>query len=89
MNSLLPQDNIQFQGVQNIASLDHVNACNYYVCTPAKLSSLRWKPESGGRLLGSGDYDGVVMEYDLEKKQPIFERDEHDRKRVWSVDYSP
>ncbi|KAE8705333.1 F-box/LRR-repeat protein [Hibiscus syriacus] len=26
-----------------------------------------WKPGSGGRLLGSGDYDGVVTEYDLER----------------------
>ncbi|XVF50446.1 hypothetical protein PTKIN_Ptkin04bG0100900 [Pterospermum kingtungense] len=89
LNYLLPQDNVQFRGEQqNTAFLDHVNACNYYVCTPAKLSSLRWKPRSGGRLLGSGDYDGVVMEYDLERKLPIFERDEHDGRRVWSVDYS-
>ncbi|XP_022735521.1 WD repeat-containing protein RUP2 [Durio zibethinus] len=88
LNSLLPQDTIQFPGEQHVAFLDHVKACNYYVCTPAKLSSLRWKPGSGGRLLGSGDYDGVVMEYDLERKLPIFERDEHGGRRVWSVDYS-
>ncbi|XWS37573.1 hypothetical protein CRYUN_Cryun19dG0055300 [Craigia yunnanensis] len=87
-NSLLPQENIQLQGEQSITFLDHVNACNYYICTPAKLSSLRWKPGSGCRLLGSGDYDGVVMEYDLERKLPIFERDEHGGRRVWSVDYS-
>ncbi|KAE8678336.1 WD repeat-containing protein RUP2 [Hibiscus syriacus] len=53
-----------------------------------QLSSIRWKPGSGGRLLGSGDYDGVVTEYDLERKLPVFERDEHGGKRVWSVDYS-
>ncbi|WRX16831.1 WD40 repeat - like 10 [Theobroma cacao] len=87
LNSLLPQDQ-NTQGEQNITFLDHVNACEYYICTPAKLSSLRWKPGSGGRLLGSGDYDGVVMEYDLERKLPIFERDEHGGRRVWSVDYS-
>ncbi|XVE58866.1 hypothetical protein DITRI_Ditri04bG0203200 [Diplodiscus trichospermus] len=88
LNSLLPQENVQFQGEQNIALLDHVNACKYYVCTPAKLSSLKWKPGSGGSLLGSGDYDGVVMEYDLERQMPTFERDEHGGRRVWSVDYS-
>ncbi|KAK8525937.1 hypothetical protein V6N13_017019 [Hibiscus sabdariffa] len=90
LKSLLPQDNSRaFQGEQgDVAFLDHVNACSYYICTPAKLSSLRWKPGSGGRLLGSGDYDGVVTEYDLERQLPVFERDEHGGKRVWSVDYS-
>ncbi|KAK4366856.1 hypothetical protein RND71_014736 [Anisodus tanguticus] len=68
-------------------ALDHGNACNYYICTPAKLSSLKWKPGWGSRVLGSGDYDGVVMEYDLEKKMPVFERDEHGGRRVWSIDY--
>ncbi|KAE8681518.1 WD repeat-containing protein RUP2 [Hibiscus syriacus] len=90
LKSLLPQDDIIVcNGEQNdIALLDHVNACSYYICTPAKLSSLRWKPGSGGRLLGSGDYDGVVTEYDLERKLPVFERDEHGGRIVWSVDYS-
>ncbi|PSR93435.1 WD repeat-containing protein [Actinidia chinensis var. chinensis] len=58
------------------------------ICTPAKLSSLRWNPGSGGRIIGSGDYDGVVMEYDLERRVPVFERDEHGGRRVWSMDYS-
>ncbi|KAE8723984.1 WD repeat-containing protein RUP1 [Hibiscus syriacus] len=83
LNPLLPQEE-----TQSIAFLDHVNACDYYICTPAKLSSLRWKTGSGGRVLGSGDYDGVVTEYDLERKLSIFERDEHSGRRVWSVDYS-
>ncbi|KAF2315632.1 hypothetical protein GH714_040146 [Hevea brasiliensis] len=52
------------------------------------LSSLRWKPGSDSRVIASGDYDGVVMEYDLERRVPIFERDEHGGRRVWSVDYS-
>ncbi|XP_073032231.1 WD repeat-containing protein RUP2-like [Primulina eburnea] len=68
--------------------LDHAAACDYYMCTPAKLSSLKWKPGSGSRVLGSGDYDGVVMEYDLERRVPIFERDEHGGRRVWGIDYS-
>lgn len=72
----------------SLLELDHSSACDYYICTPAKLSSLRWKPGSGGRILGSGDYDGVVTEYDLERKIPVFERDEHGGRRVWSVDYS-
>lgn len=68
--------------------LNHANACEFYMCTPAKLSSLRWKPGFGGGLLGSGDYDGVVMEYDVEKRVPVFERDEHGGRRVWGMDYS-
>ncbi|KAG6426507.1 hypothetical protein SASPL_110731 [Salvia splendens] len=62
--------------------------CDYCIYTPAKLSSLKWRPSSGSRLLGSGDYDGVVMEYDLERRLPVFERDEHGGRRVWSIDYS-
>ncbi|CAI9092200.1 OLC1v1027386C1 [Oldenlandia corymbosa var. corymbosa] len=69
--------------------LDHATACDFYICTPAKLSSLRWKPGSAGTVLGSADYDGVVTEYDLEKRLPVFERDEHGGRRVWSMDYSP
>ncbi|KAK6121679.1 hypothetical protein DH2020_044547 [Rehmannia glutinosa] len=69
-------------------TLDHAAACEFYICTPARLSSLKWKPGSGSRVVGSGDYDGVVMEYDLEKRVPVFERDEHGGKRVWSMDYS-
>ncbi|KAK6155737.1 hypothetical protein DH2020_009985 [Rehmannia glutinosa] len=68
--------------------LDHADACEFYICTPAKLSSLKWRPGSGSRVIGSGDYDGVVMEYDLEKRVPVFERDEHGGRRVWSMDYS-
>lgn len=68
--------------------LDHANACEFYMCTPAKLSSLKWRPGSASRVIGSGDYDGVVMEYDLVKQVPIFERDEHGGRRVWSMDYS-
>ncbi|XP_031501872.1 WD repeat-containing protein RUP2 [Nymphaea colorata] len=67
---------------------DHASTYDYYICTPAKLSSLRWQPDSGGRVIGSGDYDGVVTEYDLEKRVPVFERDEHGGRRVWSIDYS-
>ncbi|XP_015057061.1 WD repeat-containing protein RUP2-like [Solanum pennellii] len=68
-------------------ALDHSNACDFFICTPAKLGSIKWKPGLGSRVLGSGDYDGVVMEYDLEKKMPVFERDEHGGRRVWSIDY--
>ncbi|XP_059629288.1 WD repeat-containing protein RUP2 [Cornus florida] len=83
LKSLLPHENSE-----GIALLDHSSACEYYMCTPAKLSSLRWRPGSGGRVLGSGDYDGVVMEYDLERRVPIYERDEHGGRRVWSMGYS-
>ncbi|KAJ7969976.1 E3 ubiquitin-protein ligase COP1 [Quillaja saponaria] len=86
-SSLLPNEGYH-GGHHDIALLDHATACDYYICTPAKLSSLKWKPGSGGRVLGSGDYDGVVTEYDLERKVPVFERDEHGGRRIWSVDYS-
>lgn len=76
------------EGGRSAAALDHAAACEFYMCTPAKLSSLKWKPGSGSRVIGSGDYDGVVMEYDLEKRVPVFERDEHGGRRVWSIDYS-
>ncbi|PRQ60074.1 putative transcription factor WD40-like family [Rosa chinensis] len=85
VKSLLPSHE---QPKDDVVSLDHAAACDYYICTPAKLSSLRWRPGSSGRVLGSGDYDGVVTEYDLESHLPIFERDEHGGRRVWSLDYS-
>ncbi|KAJ0534061.1 putative transcription factor WD40-like family [Helianthus annuus] len=66
----------------------HATACRTYICTPAKLSSLKWKPGSAGKTMGSADYDGVVTEYDLETQMPVFERDEHSGRRVWSMDYS-
>ncbi|XP_052186727.1 WD repeat-containing protein RUP2 [Diospyros lotus] len=82
-NSLLPHGKST-----EVSLLDHNSACDYCICTPAKLSSLKWRPCSDGRVIGSGDYDGVVMEYDLERRVPIFERDEHGGRRVWSVGYS-
>ncbi|KAL6132002.1 hypothetical protein ACLB2K_070374 [Fragaria x ananassa] len=84
VSSLIPNNN----NYDDVVSLDHAAACDYYICTPAKLSSLRWRPGSGGRVLGSGDYDGVVTEYDLESRLPVFERDEHGGRRVWSLDYN-
>ncbi|XP_019184386.1 PREDICTED: WD repeat-containing protein RUP2-like [Ipomoea nil] len=87
VNSLVDPFWDQDEG-SDAVSLDHSSACDYYICTPVKLSSLRWKPGWNSRVLGSGDYDGVVMEYDLERRVPVFERDEHGGRRVWSVDYS-
>eukprot|EP00258_Populus_trichocarpa_P025697 XP_024441716.1 WD repeat-containing protein RUP2 [Populus trichocarpa] len=87
LESLLPHESTS-QDVHDTIFLDHARARDYYICTPAKLSSFRWKPRSDGRVLGSEDYDGVVMEYNLERRIPIFERDEHGGRRVWSVDYS-
>lgn len=83
-NSLLSPESSE----SGVRFLDHAAACEYYMCTPAKLSSLKWKPGSGSRVLGSGDYDGVVTEYDLERRVPVFERDEHGGRRVWGIDYS-
>ncbi|KAL3521524.1 hypothetical protein ACH5RR_019673 [Cinchona calisaya] len=87
--SLLPSPDEELLTSSSYQLLDHANACDFYICTPAKLSSLRWKPGSAGGVLGSADYDGVVTEYDLERRLPVFERDEHGGRRVWSMDYSP
>lgn len=87
LNSLLRNDTIQ--GTNATTSfLDHTSACNSCICTPAKLSGLRWKPGTSSRVVGSADYDGVITEYDLERCMPIFERDEHGGRCVWSLDYS-
>lgn len=62
------------------------------ICVPAKLSSVRWRPDSSssGRFVGCGDYDGVVTEYDLDRGgAATWERDEHSGRRVWALDYSP
>ncbi|EPS69049.1 hypothetical protein M569_05710, partial [Genlisea aurea] len=77
---------IRIYVVEKLAGSDA--ACEFYMCTPAKLSSLKWKPGSGSRILGSGDYDGVVLEHDLERRFPVYERDEHSGRRVWSIDYA-
>ncbi|KAF5204460.1 Ubiquitin ligase protein cop1 protein [Thalictrum thalictroides] len=87
LKSLLPDDSSQAT-TNTTTLLEHTSACDYYICTPAKLSSLRWKPNANGRVIGSGDYDGVVTEYDLERCMPIFERDEHGGRCIWSLDYS-
>ncbi|PWA59648.1 transducin/WD40 repeat-like superfamily protein [Artemisia annua] len=62
--------------------------CHFYITTPAKLSSLKWKPSSAGRVMGSADYDGAVREYDLETQMSVFEREEHNGQKVWTMDYS-
>ncbi|KAK3155825.1 hypothetical protein QOZ80_2AG0099170 [Eleusine coracana subsp. coracana] len=67
------------------------------ICVPAKLSSVRWRPtttlssssSSSPSLVGCGDYDGVVTEYDVERGLPAWERDEHSGRRVWALDYAP
>nr|QEI22935.1 RLL4 [Lactuca sativa] len=82
LNSLLSSSSLE------ATLFDHATACHYCICTPAKLSSLKWKPGSGSQVMGSADYDGVVTEYDLETKMPVYERDEHSGRRVWSMDYS-
>lgn len=61
------------------------------ICVPAKLSSVRWRPGGGAAasVVGCGDYDGVVTEYDVERGVAAWERDEHAGRRVWSLDYAP
>lgn len=66
---------------------DHASSCVAEVCTPAKLSSVKWHLEKDNTI-GCGDYDGVVAEWDIERNLAVSERDEHDGQRIWSIDYS-
>ncbi|KAJ0966704.1 hypothetical protein J5N97_023621 [Dioscorea zingiberensis] len=84
--SSMLQDHEEIDGQTRF--LDQGACCEFYICTPAKLSSVRFRPEAAGRVIGAGDYDGVVTEYDLEKRVAVFERDEHGGRRVWSLAYS-
>ncbi|KAJ3693916.1 hypothetical protein LUZ60_009396 [Juncus effusus] len=56
------------------------------ICAPAKLSCVRFRTCN---VIGAGDYDGVVTEYDVTRgiSTPISERDEHGGRRIWSMDY--
>lgn len=53
----------------------------------SKLSSLAWNPDEPG-VVTVGDYDGVVIQIDLESGHLIAEADEHAGRRVWSVSHS-
>ncbi|CAM6100622.1 unnamed protein product [Calypogeia fissa] len=66
---------------------DHEYAAAGEICTPGKLSSLKWRPD-GSEVIGCGDYDGVVMEWNIEHGHTVSEKYEHCGQRVWSLDYS-
>lgn len=53
----------------------------------SKLSSLAWNPDQPG-VVTVGDYDGVVVQLDLESGHLVAEQDEHCGRRVWSVSHS-
>ena len=53
----------------------------------SKLSSLAWNPDQPG-VVTVGDYDGVVVQLDLESGHLLSEQDEHGGRRVWSVSHS-
>lgn len=65
--------------------LEHDVCCGKIICTPARLSSVQWVEE---RVIGCGDYDGVVTEWDVERGNLLLERDGHGGKKIWSLDYS-
>lgn len=77
-----------YDGERKIGCFNENPCTESVICTPAKLSSLKWDPMHGEGVIASGDYDGVVTEWDVEKAFAIFERDEHGGRKVWSVDYS-
>ncbi|CAK9234603.1 unnamed protein product [Sphagnum jensenii] len=67
---------------------DHTSSCCMTeICTPAKLSSLKWHFERDN-IIGCGDYDGVFAEWDIERHIAVSEKDEHNGQRIWSIDYS-
>ncbi|KAG6548055.1 hypothetical protein Mapa_010489 [Marchantia paleacea] len=68
-------------------SLNHGESVVGEICTPGKLSSLKWRPD-GSEVIGCGDYDGVVSEWSIEHKHTVSEWYEHSGQRVWSLDYS-
>ncbi|KAL2643349.1 hypothetical protein R1flu_010936 [Riccia fluitans] len=68
-------------------TLDHGDFAVAEICTPGKLSSVKWRPD-GSEVIGCGDYDGVVSEWDIEHKHTVSEWYEHSGQRVWSLDYS-
>jgi E3 ubiquitin-protein ligase RFWD2 len=53
----------------------------------SKLSSLGWNPDQPG-VVTLGDYDGCVLQLDLETGHVVAEVDQHDGRRVWSVSHS-
>jgi E3 ubiquitin-protein ligase RFWD2 len=53
----------------------------------SKLSSLCWNPDQPG-VVTVGDYDGVVVQLDLESGHLVAEKDQHLGRRVWSVSHS-
>ena len=53
----------------------------------SKLSSLTWYPDEPG-VVTVGDYDGVVVQLDLESGHVVAEGDEHSGHRVWSASHS-
>lgn len=61
------------------------SSCVKEICTPAKLSSLKWHLEQD--IIGCGDYDGVFSEWDIERHLAVSEKDEHNGQRIWSIDY--
>ncbi|CAK9191641.1 unnamed protein product [Sphagnum troendelagicum] len=81
-----------FQSLVN--SQNHSSSSNHHarsscvkeICTPAKLSSLKWHLEQDN-IIGCGDYDGVFSEWDIERHLAVSEKDEHNGQRIWSIDY--
>ncbi|GBG61398.1 hypothetical protein CBR_g20429 [Chara braunii] len=56
------------------------------VCTPAKLSSLKWHPDYNSTVIATADYDGVITEWDITRGVAVTER--QSGQRVWSIDFS-
>ncbi|KAK9854182.1 hypothetical protein WJX84_005075 [Apatococcus fuscideae] len=54
---------------------------------PSKLSSLNWSPNHAD-VVALGDYDGVVTQLHLPTGHSIWQADDHDGARIWSVQYS-
>ncbi|KAJ7243142.1 hypothetical protein O6H91_Y037200 [Diphasiastrum complanatum] len=70
-----------------VKALDHDSYSRAIICTPSKLSSVKWKP-GYSCTIGCGDYDGTVAEWDMEHGCAVTEMHEHSGQRVYSLDYS-
>lgn len=49
-----------------------------------QISSISWHDRSEASVI-TGDYDGVVSVYDVQRGENVFEGYEHDGQRIWGL----
>lgn len=83
--TIAADDQRRLKGRLSSRELEHDACCAMVICTPARLSSVQWVEDT---VIGCGDYDGVVSEWDVERGSLLVERDGHGGRKIWSIDYS-